>query len=98
MAQTFPNLEGNPAFGTTGFAFLGEGKIVYLPVAIWVLTVLALIAAYVARWTPLGRYIFMVGGNERPAALSGIHVNQVKFPRLHCDLRRARGRCSYRDW
>ena len=31
---TFPNLEGNPAFGTTGFAFLGAGKIVYLPVAI----------------------------------------------------------------
>ena len=25
--STFPNLEGNPAFGTTGFAFLGAGKI-----------------------------------------------------------------------
>ena len=29
---TFPNLEGNPAFGTTGFAFLGAGTIFYLPV------------------------------------------------------------------
>jgi erythritol transport system permease protein len=76
---TFPNLEGNPAFGTTGFAFLGAGKILYLPVAIWILIVLALIAAYVAQWTPLGRHIFMVGGNERAAALSGIRVNRVKF-------------------
>ena len=76
--STFPNLEGNPAFGTTGFAFLGAGKILYLPVAIWILIGLALIAAYVAQWTPLGRHVFMVGGNERAAALSGIRVNRVK--------------------
>ena len=28
---TFPNLEGNPAFGTTGYAFLGAGNILNLP-------------------------------------------------------------------
>jgi ABC-type Fe3+/spermidine/putrescine transport system ATPase subunit len=77
--STFPNLEGNPAFGATRFAFLGAGKILYLPVAIWILIGLALIAAYVAQSTPLGRHIFMVGGNERAAALSGIRVNRVKF-------------------
>ena len=32
-----------------------------------------------ARWTPLGRHIFAVGGNERAAALSGIRVNRVKL-------------------
>ena len=76
---TFPNLEGNAAFGTTGYAFLGAGTIFYLPVSIWVLIVVALAAAYLARWTPLGRHIFAVGGNERAAALSGIRVNRVKL-------------------
>ena len=76
---TFPNLEGNAAFGTTGYAFLGAGKIFYLPVSIWLLIIVALAAAYLARWTPLGRHIFAVGGNERAAALSGIRVNRVKL-------------------
>jgi erythritol transport system permease protein len=77
--STFPNLEGNPAFGTTGYAFLGAGHILNLPVSIWLLVLVALAAAYLARWTPLGRHIFMVGGNERAAALSGINVSRVKL-------------------
>jgi len=76
---TFPNLEGNPAFGTTGYAFIGAGDILNLPVSIWILIVVALGAAYVASSTPLGRHIFAVGGNERAAALSGIRVNRVKL-------------------
>ena len=40
---------------------------------------MALAAAYVARFTPLGRHIFAVGGNERAAALSGIRVARVKM-------------------
>jgi len=76
---TFPNLEGSAALGTTGYAFLGAGTLLGLPVSIWVLIVVALGAAYLARWTPLGRHIFAVGGNERAAALSGIRVNRVKL-------------------
>ena len=76
---TFPNLEGNPALGTTGYAFLGAGYILHLPVSIWLLVAVALLAAYLARWTPLGRHIFAVGGNERAAGLSGIRVNRVKL-------------------
>ena len=51
----------------------------HLPVSIWLLIIVALAAAYLARWTPLGRHIFAVGGNERAAALSGIRVNRVKL-------------------
>ena len=77
--STFPNLEGNAAFGTTGYAFLGAGTFLHLPVSIWLLVAIALIAAYLGRWTPLGRHIFAVGGNERAAALSGIRVSSVKL-------------------
>jgi erythritol transport system permease protein len=76
---TFPNLVGKEEFGTTGYGFLGAGALLGLPVVIWMLIALALAAAYVARFTPLGRHIFAVGGNERAAALSGIRVARVKI-------------------
>ncbi len=76
---TFPNLVGNPDFGTTGFGVLGAGRLLGLPVAVWLLAVLAAAAAYLAARTPLGRHIFAVGGNERAAALSGIRVARVKL-------------------
>ncbi len=76
---TFPNLVGKEEFGTTGYGFLGAGRLLGLPVVIWILIVVALAAAYFARFTPLGRQIFAVGGNERAAALSGIRVTRVKM-------------------
>ena len=76
---TFPNLVGKEEYGTTGYGFLGSGRLLGLPVVIWILIVLAFVAAYVARSTPLGRHIFAVGGNERAAALSGIRVARVKL-------------------
>ncbi|TCQ05947.1 erythritol ABC transporter membrane protein [Rhizobium sp. PP-F2F-G36] len=77
--QTFPNLIGKPELATTGFGFLGSGRIIGLPVSIWILIVVALAAAYFARYVPLGRQIFAVGGNERAARMSGIRVNRVKM-------------------
>jgi erythritol transport system permease protein len=76
---TFPNLVGKEEYGTTGYGFLGSGRWLGLPVVIWILIALAIVAAYVARSTPLGRHIFAVGGNERAAALSGIRVTRVKL-------------------
>lgn len=77
--RTFPNLVGKPELGTTGFGFLGAGRVLGLPVAIWILIVVALGAAYLARYTPLGRHIFAVGGNERASRISGVRVNMVKM-------------------
>jgi erythritol transport system permease protein len=77
--RTFPNLVGNPELGNTGFAYLGAGRILGLPVSVWLLIVVALGAAYLARYTPLGRHIIAVGGNERAARISGVRVNMVKM-------------------
>ncbi|HEY5206083.1 MAG TPA: ABC transporter permease [Roseiarcus sp.] len=76
---TFPNLVGKEELGTTGYGVLGAGRLLGLPVVIWILVAVALAAAYLARFTPLGRHIFAVGGNERAAALSGIRVTRVKM-------------------
>ncbi|MES0047491.1 MULTISPECIES: ABC transporter permease [unclassified Mesorhizobium] len=77
--RTFPNLVGKPELGTTGFGFLGAGRLLGLPVAIWILIVVALAAAYLAKYTPLGRHILAVGGNERASRISGVRVNMVKM-------------------
>jgi erythritol transport system permease protein len=76
---TFPNLNGRPELGNTGFPWLGAGTVLHVPVVIWVLFLLALAAAFVASKTPFGRRVYAVGGNERAAQLSGVRVNQVKL-------------------
>jgi erythritol transport system permease protein len=77
--RTFPNLVGREEFMTTGFGVLGSGRFFGLPLSIWLLIIVALAAAYIARSTPIGRHIFAVGGNERAARISGVRVNMVKM-------------------
>ncbi|GAA6179743.1 MULTISPECIES: ABC transporter permease [unclassified Shimia] len=77
--RTFPNLNGNPEYGSDTFRWIGAGEILGIPVSIVMLIAVGLLAAYIAARTPLGRHIYAVGGNERAAALSGIKVNQTKY-------------------
>lgn len=77
--KTFPNLVGNPELGNTGFPILGAGTFLSIPLAVWIAAVIAIIAAYVSRKTPMGRHVFAVGGNEDAARLSGIRVDRIKM-------------------
>ncbi|MDR3373100.1 MAG: ABC transporter permease [Ancalomicrobiaceae bacterium] len=77
--RTFPNLNGNPEYGSDTFKSIGDGSFLTVPILIWMLIAVALIAAYIAARTPLGRHIYAVGGNERGAALSGVNVDRVKL-------------------
>ncbi|MFD2173908.1 ABC transporter permease [Rhodobacter lacus] len=77
--RTFPNLSGNPDYGSQTFPLIGAGTFLGLPFLIWMLIVVGLVAAYIAKRTPLGRHIYAVGGNERGAALSGVKVDRVKI-------------------
>ncbi|GHA44235.1 ribose ABC transporter permease [Amylibacter ulvae] len=77
--RTFPNLNGNPEYGSHTFRWIGSGEILWVPVSIWMLIAVGLLAAYIAKRTPLGRHIYAVGGNERAAGLSGIKVNRTKY-------------------
>ncbi len=70
--QTFPGLSGNPQLGNTGFDEIGAGTLFGIPWAIWMMIVLALVIAYVARRLPFGRHVYAIGDNERAAELSGV--------------------------
>ena len=77
--RTFPNLSGSEAMGTASFPVIGTGSVLGLPVMVWMLIAVALLAHYISRRTPLGRHVYAVGGNERGAALSGVKVNRIKM-------------------
>jgi erythritol transport system permease protein len=77
--RTFPNLNGNPDYGSHTFGMIGTGTFFGVPILIWMLVAVACLAAYIAGRTPLGRQIYATGGNERGAALSGVRVERVKM-------------------
>lgn len=77
--RTFPNLNGNPEYGSDTFRWIGTGEILGVPFSIVLLIIVGCLAGYIAARTPLGRHIYAVGGNERAAGLSGIKVNRTKY-------------------
>jgi erythritol transport system permease protein len=84
--QTYPNLVGDPALNNTGFPIIGAGTFLRIPFtdqgipfSIWLMIIVAVVAAYIAAKTPRGRHIYAVGGNERAATLSGVRVNNIKM-------------------
>jgi erythritol transport system permease protein len=77
--NTFPNLKGNPELGNTGFEQLGGGRLLDVPVPIWIMLLFSLVALYILKRTPFGRHVYAVGGNEDAAELSGIPVDRVKL-------------------
>ncbi|MEA2494419.1 MAG: ribose transport system permease protein, partial [Thermoleophilaceae bacterium] len=52
----------------------GQNTFLGLPLPVWYLIVIAAVAWYVTEFTPLGRYLFAVGGSFEAARLSGLNV------------------------
>lgn len=77
--RTYPNLNGNPEYGSHTFPVIGTGSFLGIPVMIWMLIIVTAVSVYIAQRTPLGRHIYATGGNERGAALSGVRVRRVKM-------------------
>jgi erythritol transport system permease protein len=75
---TFPNLAGS-AGQNTGFIWIGQSFLLGIPSPVWMMAVIAGLAAVVSRRTPFGRHVYAVGGNQRAARLSGIRVERVRI-------------------
>ncbi len=61
------------------FSFLGTGYLLGIPFPIWLMAIIFIIAWYLLKHTPIGRYIYALGGNEAATSLSGINVDKVKI-------------------
>ncbi|MEZ4849859.1 MAG: ribose ABC transporter permease [Bacteroidia bacterium] len=81
MARGFTMLytQGFPINGLgEGFDFIGTGWFLGIPLPVWISFLVVLIAVFITNKTPLGRYIYAIGGNENAANLSGIKTKKIK--------------------
>jgi ribose/xylose/arabinose/galactoside ABC-type transport system permease subunit len=61
----------------SGFQVIGQGRFLGLPVNLLALIGLALVCGFLLHLSPLGRRIYLVGGNPRGAVLVGIRARTV---------------------
>nr|WP_272507536.1 ABC transporter permease [Clostridium aestuarii] len=75
-----PN-NGGIAPGTMNesFLFIGQGKIFGIPFPVILMLAVVIIVHIFLNYTKYGRYLYMTGGNEEAAKLSGIPTNKYKF-------------------
>lgn len=66
------------ALGPT-FGFIGAGFLLEVPMAVWISAGLVGVFYLVSIHTPLGRYIYAVGGSEKAAAFAGLNVDRIKL-------------------
>lgn len=61
------------------FYYLGNGKILGIPLPILMTVVVFGLAYYVLTQMKIGRYVYAVGGNEEASRLSGLNTDRVKI-------------------
>lgn len=61
------------------FAWIGTGILAGVPVPVWLMFMLFIVAWYILSQTRMGRHIYALGGSEAAAALSGINIQKVKL-------------------
>ena len=58
----------------TSYNFIGKGAILNIPFPIIILILVYAIAYFILSYTPFGRSVYSIGGNEEATRLSGINV------------------------
>jgi ribose/xylose/arabinose/galactoside ABC-type transport system permease subunit len=66
-------------FSNDSFEYLGKGVVAGVPVQVIVMALVVVIAIFVMRATPFGRYVVAVGGNEAASRLAGIKIHRTKI-------------------
>jgi ribose transport system permease protein len=76
---TYVYTNGNPISGLgENISFIGNSSILGVPLPIFFIIIVLLIAWYALNQTRFGRYIYALGGNEDSARLSGINTDKIK--------------------
>jgi ribose transport system permease protein len=67
------------------FAIIGNKNLMfgdfntYIPLSMFILIPLALIAGYILKYTVFGTHVYAIGSNEQTAKLCGVNVNRTKI-------------------
>jgi len=72
--------DGRPISGfTETFRFFGAGYLGRIPIPVVIMFIFLIIIYILLKKTPLGRYIYAIGGNETATKLSGINTDKIKI-------------------
>lgn len=72
--------QGRPVTGfPSAFREIGRGELLGIPVPIFIMAGVFIIAWYLLSNTKLGLYTYSIGGNEEATRLSGVKVNKYKI-------------------
>ena len=61
---------------SSGYRFLGNGEIGFIPVIVIVFILVCLLAAYILGQTRFGKSLYAIGGNDQAARVAGINVER----------------------
>lgn len=61
------------------FCFIGSGSVLGIPVPVWIMVLVFLLAYVILRHRRIGRYLYAIGCNEEAALYSGIQTQKVKL-------------------
>lgn len=80
--------KGTPINGfSDAFNFIGRGRVLGIPILIFILLAIVLISWFLMRKTTIGYHITSVGGNENAAKMAGINTVRTKiFAYMFCGL------------
>jgi len=59
------------------FTYIGTGRIIGIPIPIWIYIAMGIIAHILLSRTKFGRHVFAIGGNEQAARICGINVEKT---------------------
>lgn len=68
------NTEASEYFGKIGTGFIGA-----IPIPVYIMVIVFIVAYYILNHTRIGRYIYASGSNEEATIYSGINTNNVKL-------------------
>ena len=63
-------------FDVPTYTFLGEARLADIPVNVLIFLLIVLLAFFILRYTPLGRYAYAIGSNRQAAYHAGVNVNR----------------------
>ena len=63
-------------FDVPTYTFLGQGTLANIPVNVLIFLAIAVIAFFILRYMPLGRYTYAIGSNRQAAYHAGVSVNR----------------------
>ncbi len=73
-----------PGMMHLAYLFIGQGKILGIPFPVILMLSVVIVVHVFLNYTKYGRYLYMVGGNEEAAKLSGIPTEKYKLLAYVC--------------